>query len=342
MFKKYLLFALIAPLLFWSCEDELDGPFLSLGDAPTITAPASGTSFTITEDNIDDVFATFEWTAADFGFDAGIRYQLEYDAAGNNFAEPNASVLVNDLKLTLTNAEVNNNLLSAGYNTTTTFEVRVVASVTNDVEKLYSAPITLEITPFEQEIDYPKLGVPGSYQGWDETNQTTVIYSVNQDGTYEGYLYIGEAGAEHKYVQGFSWDTNWGDTGADGILDPGGDNIVLGDAGVYRFQVNLNDLSYSETRTDWGIIGTATPGGWDSDQDMTVDPVTANWSITLDLVAGEMKFRANDDWAIDFGDTGADGKLDYGGDNIVIDEAGNYTIDLILNQAVYTYVLTKN
>ncbi len=343
MLKKYLLFTLLATLVFWSCEDEIDGPFLALGDAPTFTAPSGLASVVITEDNISDVFADFEWTAASFGFDAGINYLLEIDVAGNSFAEATPlGPVVNELKQTITNDKVNNIMLSAGLSTTSTMEIRVVASVSDDVEKLISAPLSIEVTPFEQEIDYPKLGVPGSYQGWDETNESTVIYSVNQDGTYEGFIYVGDAGAAHKFVQGFSWDTNWGDDGADGILEPGGADISLTDAGVYRFSVNLNDLTHSSVKTDWGLIGDATPGGWDNDTDMTVDPATGNWSITLDLIAGDIKFRANDLWNIDFGDTGADAKLDYGGDNIPVTEAGNYTIELILNQAIYTYTITKN
>ncbi|RMG27177.1 MAG: hypothetical protein D6730_07770 [Bacteroidetes bacterium] len=66
------------------------------------------------------------------------------------------------------------------------------------------------------------------------------------------------------------------------------------------------------------------------------------WRITLDLQAGEVKFRANDDWAINFGDDDGNGSLEYGGANIVIAEAGNYTIDLMLSVQDYTYQIVKN
>ena len=75
---------------------------------------------------------------------------------------------------------------------------------------------------------------------------------------------------------------------------------------------------------------------------MTYDPVANKWTITLNLVAGEIKFRANDDWAINFGDDGANKALEYGGANIAVAEDGNYTIDLILSGAVYTYKIKKN
>ncbi|MBK6932311.1 MAG: hypothetical protein IPH12_16215 [Saprospirales bacterium] len=55
-----------------------------------------------------------------------------------------------------------------------------------------------------------------------------------------------------------------------------------------------------------------------------------------------MKFRANDDWAVNLGDNDANKSLEYGGSDIVITDPGNYTIDLILSGAVYTYKVKKN
>ena len=101
-------------------------------------------------------------------------------------------------------------------------------------------------------------------------------------------------------------------------------------------------LTHTATRTNWGVLGDATPGGWDTDTDFTYDEASSTLKVTLDLNAGEIKFRANDDWAINMGDTDANGDLQYDGDNIAIGEAGNYTIELILNQARYLYKLTKN
>ncbi len=56
-----------------------------------------------------------------------------------------------------------------------------------------------------------------------------------------------------------------------------------------------------------------------------------------------MKFRANDDWPWNYGDTGADGSLENDGDNIVVDTDGNYTIVLDLSTPrAYTYSVTLN
>lgn len=70
------------------------------------------------------------------------------------------------------------------------------------------------------------------------------------------------------------------------------------------------------------------------------------YSITVDLTGGnELKFRANDDWAINFGDNksnGPDNIPDYGGDNIAIETSGSYFITLDLTLAGnYSYNIRK-
>ena len=76
---------------------------------------------------------------------------------------------------------------------------------------------------------------------------------------------------------------------------------------------------------------------------MTYNKVSKVWTVTANLTQKEMKFRANNAWDINFGDTGANGSLEYGGDNIKIPSAGNYTITLDLSSPRnYKYTLTKN
>lgn len=77
-----------------------------------------------------------------------------------------------------------------------------------------------------------------------------------------------------------------------------------------------------------GIIGTATPGGWDTDTDMTQHPDSAHlWSLTLDLKKGEAKFRQDNAWDINWGDSEFPiGKGTQGGSNIPVPEDGNYTV----------------
>ncbi len=195
----------------------------------------------------------------------------------------------------------------------------------------------LLVAPNPGNQDYQALQVPGGYQGWDPANDSTTITSVAGDGTFEGYFWFGEADSQIKFTDGPSWDVNYGDTGADGTLDLAGENIVIAEPGFYKINVDLNDLTYTLVKTEFGLIGSATANGWDSDENMTFDPEEGTWSITTNLVAGEVKFRANDDWAINYGDDDANGLLTQDGENIVIPASGTYSIKLFLDKPDYTY-----
>ena len=200
---------------------------------------------------------------------------------------------------------------------------------------------SLIVAPNDGNEDYPVLQVPGSYQGWDPEDVSTVLASVAADSTYEGYLYFPEDGTALKFTDGPSWDVDFGDSDGDGILEPGGSDITIADAGFYRLTVNLISLEYSIEKTDWGLIGSATAGGWDVDEDMTYDVDEGALVITTDLMMGDIKFRANDDWALNYGDTGADALLEQEGDNIAIPGPGTYTIKLYLDKPDYTYSIER-
>jgi CubicO group peptidase (beta-lactamase class C family) len=87
----------------------------------------------------------------------------------------------------------------------------------------------------------------------------------------------------------------------------------------------------------WGILGSATPNGWDSTEDiaLTEDPKQKGlWSLkNVTLSKGEIKFRFNNDWNLNYGNNQADRLLDWFGKNIPV-EAGNYDIVLDLRDAL--------
>ena len=195
---------------------------------------------------------------------------------------------------------------------------------------------------------YPIIYVPGGYQknagysagDWDPASAPNLA-SVNSDKNYEGYIYFSKDGDEYKFTEGPNWNVNWGDNDANGTLESSGANLKAPKAGLYKINVNLNDMLVKSVKTDWGVIGDATPTGWDSDTNMDFDPVKKEWKVIIELKKGTFKFRANDGWDINFGDKGADGILEYGADNIAIAAAGKYEIKLKLGTPDYTYTVSK-
>lgn len=330
-------------LILSACEKEIDGPYLQYGANPVLFTPTANSSFVLKEENAKNILTNISWSDAGFGYQAQVTYEVQLDAKGNNFKEPTVLGTVNRPALnTVTVERMNSILLGREFapDKPVTMELRIQSKISNKANLLYSKVIDLTITPYKASLNYPKLQVPGSHQGWNPADNNTVIYSLKSDDKYEGFLYF-PANTEFKYTVGPKWDINYGDTGADGVLDQNGDNLKAPDAGYYRLRANLVDKSHSFTRTHWGLIGSATANGWDSDQDLTYNPATGIWTITTSLKSGEIKFRANDAWGINFGDNGNNLSLEYDGANIAIGEAGNYEIQLILNTPLYTYKVTK-
>ena len=76
---------------------------------------------------------------------------------------------------------------------------------------------------------------------------------------------------------------------------------------------------------------------------MTYNPTTKVWEVELVLNAGgELKFRANDGWDINFGSNDNNGIANLNGPNIKSPGAGKYKITLDLSHSrAYTYTLEK-
>lgn len=134
---------------------------------------------------------------------------------------------------------------------------------------------------------------------------------------------------ELKFRFNNDWALNYGDTGADGTVESGGDNIAV-TAGNYIVTFDLVNLEYTIEGLDlWGLVGSATPNGWDGPDtkftpDFGIDEGT--WYINgIELIEGEIKVRQNDAWAVNWGDTGNDGSMEEGGDNIPV-VAGTYNV----------------
>lgn len=100
--------------------------------------------------------------------------------------------------------------------------------------------------------------------------------------------------------------------------------------------MNLNDFTWSMEDYTWGLVGDATTNAWDGpDMMLAYNPYQDNWKAVVTLGDGEIKFRFNNDWGLNYGDDGVDGTLDNNGTNITV-TAGHYLVTLDLNALEYT------
>jgi len=174
-----------------------------------------------------------------------------------------------------------------------------------------------------------------SPQGWND--ETPLTYSPSLR-AWTGSVHL--TAASFKFRANHNWDFNYGSTAGNATLDAGGSNIAVTVESDYAFTLDLSQPNaYTYTANRWGVIGDATPGGWGSDQNMTWDAANHVFTVTLDLIAGAFKFRANDDWAVNYGGTDLN-NLTQGGDNIPVTVAGNYT--LTFDPWSHVATVTKN
>lgn len=184
--------------------------------------------------------------------------------------------------------------------------------------------ITLDVNnwTFKVESPFSELYMAGDANGWQQVD----FFSTTNQVEYTGFMYLTTNG--FKFCSQPNWDgINLGAGAADGTLDATGGDIKIAEAGYYKVDVNTSAMTYTLLPiTTIGVIGDATPGGWESDQDMTYNTTTRAWEITgLTLTAGKIKFRANDAWDINWG--GLPDALTQGGDDLAM-EAGTYDIQL--------------
>ena len=158
--------------------------------------------------------------------------------------------------------------------------------------------------------------------------QNEFIFTLNFDGM-QSQTYGGTTFLVHAAIGGSMNPGNFGVNGGWGGLRTT-KNLVN------QFAVDLDALNSSlGSQSDWGLVGSATPNGWNGPDVEMFQTGPQEFSIYAELVSGELKFRFNEDWGNNFGDNGNDGTLESGGANIPI-SAGTYFIVMDLGSGTYT------
>ena len=158
--------------------------------------------------------------------------------------------------------------------------------------------------------------------------QNEFIFTLNFDGM-QSQTYGGTTFLVHAAIGGSMNPGNFGVNGGWGGLRTT-KNLVN------QFAVDLDVLNSSlGSQSDWGLVGSATPNGWNGPDVEMYQTGPQEFSIYTELVSGELKFRFNEDWGNNFGDNGNDGTLESGGANIPISQ-GTYFIVMDLGSGTYT------
>lgn len=346
MNKSIILILLGIFAFVTACEKE--GDQVIMLDNPKAPQLVTMPDLNMSRDKGGDILV-FETTAVDPGFTASAKYALEAAEAGTDFATviPILSTTQAD-EIEITVSDLNAILLKHFPEDATSavdFRVRstlVVDAGTgapgtgNDPFEYISDTKTEDVTLF----GFLRLDLINS--GLDQK-----IVSPLGDGVYNGFVKLDPANAFTLLDPETS--TSYGGTG--GVLAIDGAGIVVDEMGWYDLSADINGLTYTTDPYFIGLVGDATPNGWDApDSKMDYDAATGTWRITIDLIVGKIKFRKNDSWSWNMGfvegeTPGMSGDLQQGGvgNDIPINEAGNYTVIFtILSDEAGTYEIIKN
>ena len=326
IFNK-LIFILTIGILFTAC-DHRDLTVIG-DDNANSTLTLSETALILGQYDDGQEVLTASWTTPDYGFDAVPEYELLIDFAGGDFTNAKNYGLGAGLTKIFTKEILNSALLGLGAepNSAMDFDFKVKSKL-SDYESSLSDAKTITITTYPSILDLSTTwgvvgsATPGSWDGPD-----LPFFQTGEANIYAAYVTL--TSAQIKFRENNDWTLNYGDDGADGTLEEGGANIDV-TAGSYKIVMNLNDLTYTMESFSWGLVGDATPNGWDGpDTELNYDEYSDTFRGLVTLTDGNMKFRMNNDWAVNFGDDGADGTLETGGADIAVN-AGTYLVTLNL------------
>lgn len=346
---KKLIYITFVGLLGLLSACEKDGEQIFLPDNPVAPTIVSMPDLTLERNNGTDILE-FVGTPVDPGFAASVRYFLEACATGDNFSDVTQIANSNgSTSFTISESDLNALLLKkfpADESSSLDFRLRAQLVVDAGTGAPGVGSNAFNYSSEIQTVNVTLYGLPRL----DLTNSgiDQKIESPLGNGEYSGFVKLDETMPFNVYEP----DNAITYGGTDGVLEANGAAISPISTGWHQLSVDLNNMTYELLDYRIGLIGDATPNGWDApDQKLEYNPQTGLWSITLDLVVGTVKFRINDDWngSINLG-IGNDDNPQYTLDNlwnnsssqnIPISEAGNYTITLSIG-STYSATITKN
>ncbi|MBK1895909.1 SusE domain-containing protein [Chryseobacterium paridis] len=369
--KHFFKIVTIALLGLWviSCEKDEDQAILNESSQAKLSSDK--TSIVLNEITAGDAAISFTWINPTFNTAIVPKRQIEFGVKGKSFKDSSVIDVSNDVtNVSITHAQMNAAMYSCGATPDISNQIEVRLKTIAGSAFFYSNVVNITVTPYTPNPDlvYPKINVPGAYAGaagyadWTPDNSPN-LFSPGKDGKYRGFIYVTTLASDkgkYKFAIDQAWPGNKGDDGTNtGKLKVDGADIVASAIGTHYLKVDWTANTYSAVAANFGIIGDATPTGWNSDTDFVYNPVTKKYEIpSIQLSStGLFKFRANDDWAMKFQPANADqtlvsgtGVMTYlntegtvtGDSGYKVAVTGAYKIELDLhNSANYKLTITK-
>ncbi|TDO83702.1 SusE-like outer membrane protein [Flavobacterium chryseum] len=339
--KKYInKLILLGGLLFLGSSCETDGQLTTLKAVSFPSAiEVSSSTIVLTEDTADDQALLISWPAVTFPIAAPVTYAVQFDLVNDisgSLAWQKAKRIEvggDVLSKAFTDQELNKIAADLGLPIDVSGQIVIRVEATMD-RKIYSNPVTIKVTPYERSVVFGEIYMPGAYQGEWNVDTALALTAISK-GVYQGYVTVLPGyGPVFKLNTGRNWEQYYGAGATNNDLkNMSTTDFVLPGEGSYQVKVNLNTLKWSSVAYSWGIVGDGTAGSWNTSTPMNYDYQTKTWKITADLVPGNVKFRLNNEWTINYGSKNTTDGIAYLDDQGAhyVGEAGTYEITFKIN-----------
>lgn len=350
-------------LAFAACESDLDGTTYTTDNASApVLSSLSETNYVLESRNSENIAFKLEWKDPSFGYNAIVTSSIQLDlATSTDYATAYTLAAVTtatsqEITVGALNSAVLSVLRSNGLEedlSARDYKIRISSSIASTVEPLCSNELTLNITPYSADIQYPEMFIIGGYCNWSGADANTQnLFSFSEDEiNYEGLIDFGECAANGFKLTDVAPSSDWSNCeyncGTDGSTDApeseaasiqlinngGSGNISCYSHRFYRFTFSKSDLILHMNLSfdNLYLVGDDAGIGWSTDtgKPMNFDPTKQRFYLDYTFAAdSQIKFLTSSNlW---LGDAG-DGKLGDGG-NIAV-SAGSYRIYVNLNNS---------
>ena len=273
-------------------------------DPSVLTATAIDVSPTLATQGQNAL--TFNWSPSFKDYSGIVNYVIQYDSATKNFVAPQEIPVGATLYTkAITEGEINQTALNSGIAGGNSGKVEYRIKATTALGAIsYSNVVSVTIQSY---LPLLRFYLPGGYQAatgngndWDPSTAPEFVRDLRPgllNDMYYIYIYL-PAGAEFKVTQGRSWDVNYGGSG--GTLSPGGANLTVATAGIYRITINRATLQYDIRQGRMGFVGGAVGAGWNPPNVFPTyfmgAPATNLFVGITDFITDGWKLIDNDQW----------------------------------------------
>lgn len=366
-----ILMAFVAFAGLNSCSSEDDVVFTAKPDPEGINFINSfNQTYILTPATAGNVAERFVWNTVDFDVPTNITYELQgsTDADFTSFdilgatGDNNLAVKVSQLMSLAKDAGLDADGETEAPNSGPIyFRVKAYAGEDggnglSEMSEIKSLTVVMPEAAVDEEVDLKELYFVGNATPDNWNNNANNIPLFRDPENPDQFYFTGKfVAGEFKLLETLgAWQPQWGlDAGtftSSDILggDPGA--FPVSADGYYKLTVNTDEQTFTwepadgasaTTYSTVGIIGAATPGGWDADTDLTQSAFNPHiWFINdISLTTEAFKFRANDAWDVNWGIASAalSDKANLGsGDNMTVEEG---TYDVWFNDLTGRYIL---